>query len=98
MNGPLEVSGDYGIIQKFLEKSAEEEIISKKDTTNLLPEEPKEARLYGMPKTHKGIKEGETLPNCRPVVAGSGSKTESISLTIDLEAKHIGFMSPLFCS
>ena len=42
-----------------------------------------------MPKTHKGIKEEETLPDCRPVVAGSGSNTESISLAIDLEEKHM---------
>ena len=88
-SGPIEVSRDYGIIQNFLEKSAEEGIISKKDAINLLPEEPREARLYGMPKTHKGIKQGETLPDCRPVVAGSGSNTESISLAIDLEAKHM---------
>ena len=44
-----EVAKDYGKIQKFLEKSADEGIISAKDKINLLPDEPKESRLYGMP-------------------------------------------------
>ena len=42
-----------------------------------------------MPKTHKGIKEGEIVPDMRPVVAGSGSNTDLISLAIDKEAKHM---------
>ena len=86
-SGPIEVTRDFGLIQNFLEKSAEEGIISAKDKVNLLPEEPKESRLYGMPKTHKTIKEGDIVPDMRPVVAGSGSNTENISLAIDKEAK-----------
>ena len=40
-------------------------------------------RLYGLPKVHKGIKEGQNIPPCRPIVSNSGSNTELLSALVD---------------
>ena len=46
-------------------------------------------RLYGLPKVHKGIKEGSNIPPCRPIVSNSGSNTETISALVDHYSKHL---------
>ena len=83
------VDEQYLKIKKFLDESAENDIISKKDAKNLLPQEPAAGRLYGLVKNHKKIEEGEKIPPLRPVVSGSGSNTELISWLVDQEAKQM---------
>ena len=47
--------------------------------TNVMQPSGKPNRLYGLPKVHKGIKEGKKIPPCMPIVSNSGSNNEMLS-------------------
>ena len=44
-------------------------------------------RLYGLPKCHKKIPEGKSIPPLRPIISNSGANTEQISHFVDHHAK-----------
>ena len=52
--------------------------------TVLTPNQPKPGRFYILPKLHKTF---ETFPVGRPIISGSGTATERISLYVDLHLK-----------
>ena len=60
--------------------------ISKNDAKYMQPSK-NPGRLYGLPKCHKEIKEGEKLPPLRPIISNSGAITEQISHFVDLHAR-----------
>ena len=65
--------------------------ISVGDAAAMVPEEPKPGRFYGLVKNHvdkESWPDGSVIPPLRPVVSGSGSNTENISLFIDEFAKR----------
>ena len=73
---------------QIIEKGVQLNLISKADKNIMLPS-GKPNRLYGLPKVHKGIKEGKNIPPCRPIVSNSGSNTEMISAFVDYYSKHL---------
>ena len=77
-----DVARHCGEIRRVLDEGVQLEYISKNDRKVMEPPE-KPGRLYGMPKLHKEIKEGHSLPPLRPIVSGSGSSTEKISEFVD---------------
>ena len=48
----------------------------------------KPGKMYGSPKVHKGIPEGQSIPPCRPIISNSGAQTEMISAFVDYHSKH----------
>ena len=60
--------------------------ISKQDGRYMEPSRTP-GRLYGLPKCHKQIKEGEKLPPLRPIISNSGAITEQISHFVDIQAR-----------
>ena len=75
-------------IEKLIEKGFQLNIISESDK-NFMKPSGKSNRLYGLPKVHKGIKEGRNIPPCRPIVSNSGSNTENISAFVDHHSNHL---------
>ena len=73
---------------QVIEKGVQLNLISKADKSVMLPS-GNPNRLYGLPKVHKGIKEGKNIPPCRPIVSNSGSNTEMISAFVDHYSKHL---------
>ena len=73
---------------QVVEKGVQLNLISKADKSVMLPS-GNPNRLYGLPKNHKGIKEGKNIPPCRPIVSNSGSNTEMISAFVDHYSKHL---------
>ena len=57
------------------------------DFNEMQPNE-KPGKMYGSPKVHKGIPEGQAIPPCRPIISNSGSQTELISALVDYHSKH----------
>ena len=83
------VSVHYNKIKEALEDAVVDEIIDKKLADQLLPDQPGEARGYGLIKVHKGIAEGKKIPPTRLVISGCSSNTENLSSYLDFKAKHI---------
>ena len=90
----VEENKDYNFMvkEKSIVDSLLSELVKKKSMnpdlrTKLLPDGPKPARLYGLPKIHKPIVDG--LPKYRPIISQIGSATYKI-------AKYLlPFMEPL---
>ena len=76
------------LVAQILEKGYQQNLISKTDK-NIMQPSGKPNRLYGLPKVHKGIKEGKKIPPCRPIVSNSGSNTEMLSALVDYYSKHL---------
>ena len=60
--------------------------ISESDAIAMIPDEPRAGRFYGLVKNHvseDAWPDGSKIPPLRPVVSGSGSNTENISLFVD---------------
>ena len=77
-------------IKDTVEIGRQDGFISESDAMNMIPEEPKPGRFYGLVKNHvdkSAWNEGSTIPPLRPVVSGSGSNTEGISKFVDEFAK-----------
>ena len=62
----------------------------------MVPPEPCAARAYAMPKAHKEIQEGKTLPPVRLVISGCGSNTEMVSHFVDHYSKDIPTKLPSY--
>ena len=74
-------------IMKILEFGKGTDITSKSDFKQMQPNE-KPGKMYGLPKVHKGIPEGQTIPPCRPIISNSGAQTEMISAFVDYHSKN----------
>ena len=74
-------------IRWAISEGVENDYISESDGKYMDPPD-KPGRLYGLPKVHKQVKEGEKLPPLRPVISNSGSTTEQLSRFIDEHAKE----------
>ena len=79
----------YNRIKEALEDAVVDETIDKKLADQLLPDQPAEARGYGLIKVHKGVAEGKKIPPTRLVISGCSSNTENLSSYLDFKAKHI---------
>ena len=75
-------------ILRLIKSGVEQKIISDADAKIMEPN-GKPGKLYGVPKLHKGIQEGQRIPPCRPIVSNSGSNTEHTSAFIDQHSKHL---------
>ena len=74
------------LIIDVIQSGVDLDLISKNDQKIMDPS-GKPGRLYGLPKIHKGIKEGKRIPACRPIVSNSGANTEYISALVDHYSK-----------
>ena len=79
----------YNRIKEALEDAVVDETIDKKLADQLLPDQPAEARGYGLIKVHKGVAEAKKIPPTRLVISGCSSNTENLSSYLDFKAKHI---------
>jgi hypothetical protein len=93
---PVMVDVHYNIIKEFSLKAAVDGIISQGVAEMMVPPAPCAARAYGMPKAHKEIPEGKTLPPLRLVISGCGSTTENSSAFVDFYCKEIPSKLPSF--
>lgn len=79
----------HDMMKKGIWTAVEEGVCPKEIAEKLLPETPSTGKAYGMPKAHKQIEEGKTIPPMRLVASGCGSNTENISHFIEHQTKHI---------
>ena len=86
---PVMLIVHYDKIKDAASQAVEDGFISQGLASQMVPEAPKPATAYGMPKAHKGIPEGEKIPPLRLVISGCGSTTENASQFIDHFCKSI---------
>ena len=60
--------------------------INEDDLRAMLPPEPRAGRCYGLAKDHKDF---QRIPSFRPIISGSGTNTEFVSLFVDHHSKHL---------
>ena len=77
-----------GEITAVLDKGLQDEIITQNEFNSMDPNDKDLARFYCNFKVHKTY-EAITAPPPRPIVSGSGSMTESVSLFVQHHIKHI---------
>ena len=75
-------------ISNLIKYGLEQNIISQSDSKIMEPNGIP-GRLYGIPKLHKGIKEGKRIPPCRPIISNSGSNTEFSSAFVDIHSRNL---------
>ena len=93
---PIMVGAHYRNIKDTAEKAEQDGIISNGMAKLMVPPEPCAARAYAMPKAHKEIQEGKTLPPVRLVISGCGSNTEMVSHFVDHYSKDIPTKLPSY--
>ena len=76
------------LIVQLVEKGLKKKVIFEEDARLMQPL-GKPNGLYGLPKVHKGVKEGNNIPQCRPIISNSGSNSEMISALVDHYSKHL---------
>ena len=74
-------------VKDLVEEGVKSGYIHPDDEKMMVPSVAKPGRYYGLPKNHKLIALGKNIPPLRPVVSGSGSKTEGISHWVDVHSK-----------
>ena len=83
-------------IENVLKEALNEGIIDKAEFSAMNPEDKTPSKFYCNFKVHKNHKEMEAPP-VRPIISGSGSITENISLFIehhikDISTKHMSYL------
>ena len=83
-------------ISDLLQEALEKEYITKDEHEAMDPTDKKPGKFYETFKVHKQHKPGETPPE-RPIISGSGSITENISIFVehylkDLAVKHPSYL------
>ena len=90
-NVPKEVlTHHWSNIKDAVEEGRRAGYVSDGDAALMVTNEPKPGRFYGLVKNHidkESWPAGSNIPPLRPVVSGSGSNTENISLFVDEFAK-----------
>ena len=82
-------------ISKLLEEGVENEYLSKNEFEAMQPSEKGPARFYQLFKVHKPHEPGMAPPE-RPIISGSGSITENLSLFVDHFIKDISTKHPSY--
>ena len=77
----------YDNIKMAANQGVEDGIITKDIAEQLVPPAPSNGRAYGMPKAHKEVEEGKSIPPLRLVISGCGSNTEPASHFLDFHAR-----------
>ena len=75
-------------ILEVLNEALEAKIISKEEFTEMNPEGKDPAKFYCNYKVHKANSDN-TVPPVRPIISGSGSITENISIYLDYHIKDL---------
>ena len=75
-------------IERLVDFGHKNGFISDSDARAMQPT-GRPGRLYGLPKVHKGIKEGKKIPPLRPIISNSRANTEAISQFCDHYAKSL---------
>jgi hypothetical protein len=78
-----------------LDEGLEKEYISKEEFNAMDPSDMGPAKFYELFKVHKEHEAGTTPPE-RPIISGSGSVTENISLFVDHHIKELANKHPSF--
>jgi len=79
-------------IKSVLDTAADKNFITTEELKAMLADEKNPAKFYQLFKVHKT---GDTPPS-RPIISGSGSYTENISLFVDSFLKHLSNLHPSF--
>ena len=79
-----------------MKDALEKEVITKDEYTAMTPEDKDAAKFYCNFKVHKQTEHNE-VPPVRPIISGSGSITENISLYVehhiqDIATKHQSYL------
>ena len=77
-----------GEITAVLDKGLQDEIITQNEFNSMDPNDKDLARFYCNFKVHKTY-EAKTAPPPRPIVSGSGSMTENVSLFVQHHIKRV---------
>ena len=93
---PIMIKVHYHVILEAARKAEKEGLISTGTAELMVPPEPTPARAYALPKAHKEIQEGKTLPPVRLVISGCGSNTEMASHFVDFYSKEIPSKLPSY--
>ena len=88
--------GYTGSVNHVLDEALNSENITKSEYDEMNPDNKVAGRFYCNFKVHKNHKEMEAPP-VRPIISGSGSITENISLFIehhikDISTKHMSYL------
>ena len=78
-----------------LNEALENQIITKQDFNAMNPEDKQPSKFYCNFKVHKETKHNE-IPPVRPIVSGSGSITENISLLVEHRIKYASTKHALY--
>ena len=82
-------------ILSLLQEALQKEYISKEEFKAMDPTEKTPGKFYELFKVHKEHTPGETPPE-RPIISGSGSITENISLFVEHYLKKLSNQHPSF--
>ena len=83
------------LISETLQTGLDKEWISKKEFMAMKPEEKSPGKFYQLFKVHKEH-EARTVPPGRPIISGSGSFTENISIYVDYFLKPLANKHPSY--
>jgi len=75
-------------IMHLIEEGLDNEYISKTEFDAMNPSEKGPGKFYELFKVHKQHEAGKVPPE-RPIISGSGSVTENISLFVEHHLKHL---------
>ena len=78
-----------------LKEAFENNIITKEEFAMMNPKEKNASKFYCNYKVHKQIKQGQ-IPPVRPIISGSGSITENISLYVEHHIKDLAMKHPSY--
>ena len=82
-------------IRNLIEEGFDNEYLNKEEFTAMDPEEKGPGKFYQLFKVHKHHTPGETPPE-RPIISGSGSITENISLFVEHHIKNLSNKHPSY--
>ena len=83
------------IIRLVIEEGLDNELISREEFEAMVPDDKKPGRFYCTFKVHKPHEEG-SAPPVRPIISGSGSTTENVSLFVEHYIKQLANKHPTF--
>ena len=92
---PLFVESTVALISETLQTGLDKEWIKKEEFMAMKPEEKSPGKFYQLFKVHKEHEAG-TVPPGRPIISGSGSFTENISIYVDHFLKPLANKHPSY--
>ena len=82
-------------IIQLIEEGLDNEYISKEEIDAMNPSEKTPGKFYQLFKVHKAHEVGKAPPE-RPIISGSGSITENISLFVEHHVKQLATQHPSY--